>query len=295
MLKRLPDLKHFIICFLLSALIAGCSPTSILNATIPDEGYTIHKDIAYGNNPRQKLDIYVPDNVSYKHPAPVLLFFYGGSWQFGSKDEYLFVGQALASQGFVTVVADYRIYPEVYFPAFVEDGAKAFAWVRSHIGSYGGNADALFLSGHSAGAYIAVMLTVNHAYLAHEGVAPEALRGTIGIAGPYDFLPLEDKNLIALFSKAKPEDTQPVNFVEGVNAPMLLATGDEDETVIPRNTERLASKLDIKHSPYEKRVYKGVAHTGIILSLADGFRSKTTLLEDISSFVRRYSAKATQK
>lgn len=281
--------------FLLCVMLGGCSPVYLLNASIPTRGYTVHKDIAYGDNPQQKLDIYVPDKVNPRHPAPVLLFFYGGSWQYGSKDEYLFVGQALASKGFVAVVADYRVYPEVYFPAFVEDGAKAFAWTRGHISTYGGNTDALFLSGHSAGAYIAAMLAVNPSYLAQAGVPPKAVRGTIGIAGPYDFLPLQDENLKALFSRSKPEDTQPVTFVDGHNAPMLLVTGDEDETVIPRNTERLSKKLAMLHGPHETRIYKGVAHTGIILSLADGFRTKTTLLEDITAFVHKHSGESQVK
>lgn len=280
------------LCYLLCILLCACSPVSLLNATIPTRGYTVHKDIAYGDNPHHTLDIYVPDTVDAKHPAPVLVFFYGGSWQFGSKDDYLFVGQALASKGFVAVIADYRVYPEVYFPAFVEDGAKVFAWTRDHIGTYGGNTDALFLSGHSAGAYIAVMLAVNHSYLEQANVPPQTVRGTIGIAGPYDFLPLQDDNLKALFSKAKPEDTQPVNFVDGHNAPMLLVTGDEDETVIPRNTERLSKKLAMFHGPHKTHVYKGVAHTGIMLSLAEGFRSKTTLLEDIDIFVKNTLSKS---
>lgn len=278
-------LRKAAFCFFICLAFSSCSPVALLNATMPSDGYEVHKDIAYGDNPRQKLDIYVPKAVNPEQPAPVIVFFYGGSWQYGSKNEYLFVGQALASKGFVAVIADYRIYPEAYFPAFVEDGANAFAWVKDHIGQYGGRSDALFLAGHSAGAYIAVMLTVNPTYLAKAGVPPEGVRGTIGIAGPYDFLPLLDDNLKALFSKARPEDTQPINFVYGRHAPMFLATGDEDDTVIPRNTVRLSAKLDAFASPHETKIYKGVAHTGIILSLARGFRAKTTLLEDIAAFV----------
>lgn len=281
-------LKKAALCILLYLGLTGCSPVTILNATITSEGYEVHKDIAYGDNPRQKLDIYVPDTIDSMRPAPVIIFFYGGSWQYGSKDEYLFVGQALASKGFVTVIADYRVYPQVYFPSFVEDGASAFAWVKKHIKAYGGNSNALFLSGHSAGAYIAVMLTVNPSYLEKAGLPPEAVRGAIGIAGPYDFLPLQDDNLKALFSKAKPEDTQPVTFVDGKRAPMFLATGDKDDTVIPRNTQRLSAKLDVFGSDHDTKVYKGIAHIGIILSLAEGFRGKTTLLEDITAFVRKH-------
>lgn len=282
-------LKHVALCWILCLALTACSAVSLLNATIPTDGYVVHKDIAYGDNPRQKLDIYVPTAADSKNPAPVIVFFYGGSWQYGSKDEYLFVGQALASKGFVTVIADYRLYPEVYFPLFVHDGASAFAWVRNHIASYGGNRNALFLCGHSAGAFIAVMLTVNPTYLAAAGMASDTVRGTIGIAGPYDFLPLQDDKLKALFSKAKPEDTQPVNFVDGKRAPLFLATGNEDDTVLPRNTERLSAQLDRFQSPHETRIYKGVAHIGIILSLADGFRGKSSLLEDMAAFIQKHT------
>lgn len=284
-------IKKAALLHILLFALGSCSSVELLNATIPSKGYAAHKDIAYGDNARQKLDIYVPDSLDFKHPAPVLLFFYGGSWQYGSKDDYLFVGQAFASKGFIAVIADYRVYPEVYFPAFVEDGALAFRWTKDHISSYGGDNNALFLSGHSAGAYIAVMLTANPTYLTKLGIAPDSIRGTIGIAGPYDFLPLQDDKLKALFSTARPQDTQPVNFVDSAKTPMLLATGDADSTVLPRNTERLSAKLDTFASIHETRIYKDVAHIGIILSLADGFRWKTTLLEDIAAFVHKNSGK----
>jgi acetyl esterase/lipase len=259
----------------------------VLNFTIPRAGYTVHRDIAYGDNPRQKLDVYVPDTPAPGHP--VMVFFYGGSWQSGEKGDYLFAGQAFASKGIITVIADYRLYPEVYFPAFLQDGARAVAWTHAHIRDYGGNPDNLFLSGHSSGGYIAVMLTLDERYLAGAGVQSAWIKGTAGIAGPYDFLPFTDPKIKALFSTAADIDTQPIHFARTGLPPMLLMTGDKDTEVYPRNTAHLTARLRDLGQPVTERIYPGVAHVGIVLSLANGFRGKAPVLEDITAFVRQHT------
>jgi len=264
--------------------LSGCTKADMLNFIIPSDGYTLHKDISYGDDIRQKLDIYTPDK-----PDPsgsVIIFFYGGSWQKGNKELYRFIGQALASKGHTVVVADYRVYPQVYFPAFVDDGAASLAWVHSHISEYGGNPSRIFLSGHSAGAYIAVMLTLNESYMKAAGGDSSWIKGTIGISGPYDFLPFTDPNVIALFSKADAAITQPINFVRHDLPPILLLTADEDEEVGAKNSRNLAAKLREYHDPVQERVYPGIGHIGIVLSLAHGFRSKAPTLEDIDAFLR---------
>ncbi len=263
--------------------LSGCSPVSLLNVTVSEQGYSVHKNIAYATAPRQRLDIYVPDRLA--KPAPVIVFFYGGSWNSGKKEDFLFVGQALASKGFIAVIADYRLYPDVYFPAFMDDGAAAFRFVHDHIGEYGGDPKRLFLSGHSAGAYIAVMLTFNDSYLRKDGAEKSWIRGTIGISGPYDFLPMTDPEVIAVFSKTDAASTQPIHFIEGRQPPMLLVTGDADTTVLPRNAYNVEKKLRALDSPVEVHTYPGVAHIGIILSLTRLFRYKAPLLDDIARFV----------
>ena len=141
---------------LLAWLLSACSPFAAVNLLVPKSGYSVRRDIAYGGDPRQKLDVYIPDGL--KGPAPMLLFFYGGSWESGKRGDYLGFGQAFASKGIITIVADYRLYPQVKFPAFMEDSASALAFVHAHGGDYGGDPKRLFVSGHSAGAYNAVML-----------------------------------------------------------------------------------------------------------------------------------------
>jgi acetyl esterase/lipase len=264
--------------------LAGCSGPAILNSIIPHSGYSIQKDIAYGDDARQKLDIYIPDDV--KKPAGVIVFFYGGSWQQGSKADYRFAGQAFASKGYVTVIADYRLYPQVYFPDFVEDGARAVTWVHRHIGQYGGDADNMILAGHSAGAYIAVMLTLNDSYLKAAGGDPLWIKGTAGIAGPYDFLPLTGPKIRAIFSKKPDADTQPITFARAGVPPMLLMAGDADTEVKPKNTYHLAARLKELGDPVTMRIYPDVAHIGIVLALADGFRHKAPVLDDIDRFAQ---------
>ena len=266
----------------LAAVAVACSPVSALNLLVPRGGYHAVRDVAYGSDPRQKMDVYVPDGAA---GAPAMLFFYGGSWQDGSKDLYLALGQAFASQGIIVAVADYRVYPQVRYPAFVEDGAQAFAYLHAHVAQYGGDPSRLFLTGHSAGAYIAMMLAADWSYLRAAGADPAWVRGVIGIAGPYDFLPLRDPNLVTIFGGANVRETQPINHIDGKRPPMLLATGTADETVSPGNTARLAEKLRSFGSPVEVKTYPGVGHVGIILSLAPGFRGRTTLRQDMLDFI----------
>ena len=279
-MKRLRGL----ICAFGMVLTAGC--VSLLNASVPSRGYTVTSDVAYGKLPRQMLDIYVPEKTAT--PAPVLVFYYGGSWQSGRRQDYKFVGEAFASLGYVTVIADYRLYPEVYFPTFVEDAARALVWVHGHIATYGGDANNIFVSGHSAGAYNAVMLSVNDSYLKKAGGKPEMIRGTIGLAGPYDFLPFTDEDIIAIFSKEKAADTQPITFATHRTPPMLLATGDADETVGVKNTVNLAKALTQHGTAVTVKRYPDVAHIGIVLSLAHGFRGKATTREDMDAFMRAH-------
>jgi acetyl esterase/lipase len=228
------------------------------------------------------LDVYVPDRVDGQ--APVVVFFYGGSWDSGTKSEYRFVGGALAARGFVTIIPDYRLYPEVRFPAFLDDCAAAFAWACAHAGDYGGG-ERMFLMGHSAGAYNAAMLALDPSYLARAG-ASRPLAGTVGIAGPYDFLPVGTDELRAIFGQPPtPPVTQPINHVSGHNAPMLLLAGSSDTTVLPRNTRRLAAKIRAAGGPVQSRIYPGIDHREIIGAMGTPFRFIAPTFRDSTDFI----------
>jgi acetyl esterase/lipase len=226
----------------LGLLLAACSPLSAFDALVPKDGGArqVAKGLAYGEGPRQRLDIYVPTGAQ-AGPRPVIVFFYGGSWNSGSRSGYAFVGRALAARGFVTVIPDYRLVPEVVYPGFVLDGASAVRWVRAHAKDYGGDGDRIVLAGHSAGAYIAAMLAVDDRWL---GADRGAVRGLVGLAGPYDFAPFTVGASIQAFGDWRnPAETQPVTWAGAGDPPALLLAGAEDTIVRPRNSEKFAAAL----------------------------------------------------
>lgn len=270
-----------------SAFLSACSPLGLLTALTPNDagGRLAASGVAYGPDERHRLDVYLPEQTANR--APVMVFLYGGGWNNGERSDYGFVGRAFAAQGFVTVIPDYRLVPQVRFPAFVDDGALALRWVRDHIASYGGDAAGIALSGHSAGAYNAMMLALDRRFLTRAGLPPGFVRSVAGLAGPYDFLPLDDPRSIAAFGGSpRPAETQPISFA-GAHAPRaFLATGDEDETVRPRNSVSLAQKLRAAGATVELRTYPGLGHAGILLALNAGFRNRAPVLADIVRFAR---------
>lgn len=281
----MPKLRIALAAIMLSTLLTACSGQFWVNTLMPRWGYQRHADIAYGHEHRQALDIYVPDKPAAGHP--VVVFFYGGSWQEGNKDGYQFVGQALASRGITAVLPDYRLWPEVKFPTFVEDGAQAVAWTQAHIGEYGGNACHLFVAGHSAGAQIAALLATNRDYLAAAGSSISALSGFIGMSGPYDFLPITDPVLQQIFApKSHWPASQPIRFVDGDEPPTLLLHGAADTTVLPKNTTNMAAKIKAVGGEVKVKIYPGVNHVMLLAPLAAALRFKGDELDQVSGFVK---------
>jgi acetyl esterase/lipase len=277
--------------WVLLTTLVGCAPVDILNATIPTRDLTITRDIAYGDKAKQKLDIYVPKNLAPN--APVIVFFYGGAWQEGDKNDFLFVAQALANTGAVVVVPNYRVYPEVTFPGFLEDGAAATAWTLHNIGAYGGDPKTVFLAGHSAGAYLAVMLVLDKEYLAKAGAADAKLAGGIGISGPYDFLPITRKDIKPIFEVVPDMDvTQVIHFARADAPPLLLLHGETDTTVGPYNTHNLANKMRELGGRVEDRYYPGVDHVDAIVALTSMFSGRAPVKADIEAFIAKTRAAA---
>lgn len=242
--------------------------------------------IAYGPDERQKLDVYVPVDAAEK-PYPVLLFFHGGAWRDGEREGYGFLGRAFAARGIVTVVADYRKAPKVRFPAFVEDAASAIAWVQKNIGQYLGDADRMYLMGHSAGAHIAMMAALDPQWLAAKNLDSTSIKGVIGLAGPYDFLPLTtDSSKIALGQWPDLDETQPINYARADAPPLLLLTGDTDTVVKPRNSKVLAARMAELGGMARLKIYPKVDHADIIMAIARPFRSKAPVLSDSIAFIK---------
>lgn len=267
--------------------LVACSPIKALNAFVPDEGYEFREGVSYGDFPRQKMNIYVPKgNAQFKRK--VVIFFYGGSWESGARGDYKFVGEALTSKGFITVIPDYRLYPEVKFPGFMADPAKVAAWVKLHANEFGGDAEHIFLAGHSAGAYIAVMLSINPEYLAHENLNYSDFAGIIGLAGPYDFLPLKSQRLKDIFgAESERWKSQPIEFVSGQNPPMLLLVGLADNIVAPFNTFNLSAKIKAKGGSVDVVEFPTYGHIDMVAKLAKPMRSNEEL-QAIVDFINKH-------
>lgn len=276
----------------LTALAAACTPSlGAFNALAPRDrdGRRVARDIPFGPEARQRLDVYAPEGGGGL--KPVIVFIYGGSWANGDKDDYTFAGAALASRGFVTVIPDYRLVPSVRFPAFIEDCAAAVRWVADHVAEFGGDASRIILVGHSAGAYNAMMLALDARYLRDAGVDAARVSGVAGLAGPYDFLPFDVDATRNAFGQAPDLAlTQPVNFARADAPPALLLWGDADTTVGPRNLRGLDEALRAAGAPVETKIYPGVNHVDIMLALSRPLRGRAPTLADVTAFAERVTA-----
>ncbi|MDX1486141.1 MAG: alpha/beta hydrolase [Alphaproteobacteria bacterium] len=270
----------------LASLLSACSPLYALDLLVPDSGYKLVEAIAYGPGPRRKLDLYVPVSAPGR-PVPVVVFFYGGSWKNGKRGHYRFVGQALASRGIAVAVADYRLYPQVRFPAFVEDGARAVAAVVARTAEHGLDPERVFLMGHSAGAHLAALLALDARYLRTAGLSQRAIAGWIGLAGPYAFDPLAYDASRPVFASAADDidRARPITHVSASAPPALLLHGTADKTVVPDNTEALAAALRKRRVKAETNLYSGVGHVGIIVAAASPFQDHAPVISDILRFV----------
>jgi acetyl esterase/lipase len=271
------------IAALCAALLAGCSAASLLNATVPRDGVTVEHGIAYGDGPRRMLDVYRP-GAAGSHP--LVVFLYGGSWRTGDRATYGFVATPLAARGAVVVVPDYRLYPEVAFPGFLQDSAQAVAWAVAHAAKLGADPKRVFIVGHSAGAYNAAMLALDPHWLAQAGLDRARLAGVVGLAGPYDFLPITGPDIIPVFAPVNDGPaSQPVSYVDGHNPPLLLLAGDADRTVRPANTRSLAARVAAAGGLVQSRIYPGLSHIGIVTAFTPLFRWRAPVLDDVWRFI----------
>jgi len=243
----------------------------------------ITRSIPYAEKSRHTLDVCRPKKAA---GAPVVIFFYGGAWRSGHKELYRYVAKALARRGYVAVVPDYRIYPEVRYPDFIEDGARVVRWVKDNVSRFGGDPEKIFLKGHSAGAHIAAMLAIDARWLREVGLEPRRdIAGLIGLAGPYDFMPLRDATLAAIFGGADRPETQPIFHVAPGVPPALLLTGGKDWLVEPGNATRLAARLCAAGNVATVRTYRRVGHFAIVAALAPLLRLFVPVLRDTEAFI----------
>ncbi|WP_158269417.1 alpha/beta hydrolase [Saccharospirillum sp. MSK14-1] len=265
--------------FVATLVLSGCGLPA-LNLITPHSGYEREKDLAYGPLPRQRLDLYHP--IDARADAPMLVFFYGGGWNSGDKEAYRFVAQALAEAGYAVAIPDYRLYPEVTFPAFVEDGAAALAWLENRLE----DDQSMVLIGHSAGAHIAALLAMDERYAQTAGFDRQRLQSWVGLSGPYDFLPLTDELYINIFGAADGiPDSQPVTFASADDPPALLIYGNDDEVVGARSIDQLTARLLADDVPVTAHRYDGVNHIDTVASFSVRLRDRAPAFADTLEFL----------
>jgi acetyl esterase/lipase len=273
----------------LAMLTSGCRSLEFFGANAPTPFARIerHTDIAYGEGPRQRLDIYAPHGAS---ALPVVVFWYGGSWTGGAKSEYRFVGTTLAEHGLVAILPDYRLYPQVSFPVFDEDGARALAWVEQHAQEFGGDPRRIVLMGHSAGAHTAAFLAFNETFVRRFGVEPRSVIGLIGLSGPYALTPNTDVLRATFPAPYTTSDWQPIAFVTDAAPPTLLLHGGADTDVRPAEAIALKEALERHHVPVELHLYPHRGHGDTVAAFALIARWKSSAVEDSVAFIRRITA-----
>ncbi|MCR6660115.1 MAG: alpha/beta hydrolase [Asticcacaulis sp.] len=273
-------------------LLNGCSrvgkrvdENAVRNAAaMPVDDLLITRDIAYASGERHALDIYAPRAAG--KARPVVVFIYGGTWLSGAKADYAWVGIALARQGYVAVVADYRIYPNGAWPGFIEDNAAAVRWAFDHAAEFGGDPAQLVLLGHSAGALNAASLAIDHRWLSAKGMDPKRdLKAMIGLAGPYEFVP-DTPELRTMFGpKSQWSDIYPITHVDGQSPPILLITGGKDRAVGTVESERLAARLREKGAPVKRLHYPALNHNETVFALAPPKGATSQVMTDITHFI----------
>jgi acetyl esterase/lipase len=270
----------------LGALTAACSPLSLLNTLGPrDRGARrVARGLAYGDDPRQTMDVYAATGA---RDLPVVVFFYGGGWDSGSRDVYGWAAQAIAARGFVVFLPDYRIVPQVRFPSFIEDAAAATARAGDLARDYGGDGVRLAVAGHSAGAHLAMMIALDRRYMQAVG-RPDLIKAAVGLAGPYDFLPFDVPASVNAFGQAPdPTLTQPVTFARADAPPLWLGHGTDDVVVHAEDTTILDARMKAVGGRSEAKLYPGLDHADLIATFSPLFRKKARVLGDMTAFLHR--------
>lgn len=281
----MPDLmtKRSLITTLgLAPLLTACNTLSMFNTFTPkDEAVRVARDTPFGDDPRQRLDIYAPKGGA--KGLPVLVFFYGGSWNSGSKSDYVWMGHSLAALGYLVVIPDYRLVPQVLYPVFLEDNALAVKYVMAHAGAYGGDARRLAVIGHSAGAYAAAMMGLDPRYLGESS----PIKVCVGIAGPYDFYPFNVQTSKNTFGQwPRPAETQPVTYARKLDTKFLLMHSRQDTVIGIHNAVNLDAKLKAAGTDVTLRIYDGLTHQDMAAVFSIPFRKKAPLRADAAAWLK---------
>lgn len=279
-------------CVLAALTVAawGCVPRHAVERLLIGGHFVVMRDVPYDTGAAARLDVYRPRGVA-KGGAPVVVFIHGGRWQYGSKDEYRLLGDAITRRGFVAVTIDYRLYPDVLFPAWVDDAARAVRWVRDSVSKYGGDPARIFVVGHSAGAHTAAILALDGRYLRKVGLQGNAVRGYVSIAGPVASEWTDPDVQTLMGPRQDWGSTYPLQLVTRASAsPMLLLHGGEDRTASPVNSARLAARITSLGGCARTIIYRKLRHVSIIIALSVPRFGIAPVLDDIAAFIENPGA-----
>lgn len=290
-MRRMGVLAVAAVVLLLGGAAAFTSPPRLLSGLDRAWGggrgvSRVASGAAFGTH-GQRLDVWAPAKPA-DEPLPVVVFWHGGGWVKGDRAAYAFAGRALANEGFVVVIPDYRKVPQVRFPAFLEDGAEAVRWTRDNIARFGGDPARIALAGHSAGAHTAILLALDPRWLRAANVEPDIVKAAVGLSGPYDFYPFDKKRSIdAMAAWPAPMDTQPIAFARADAPPLLLATSAADTVVRARNANNLAARSRELGAPVMLKNYGELSHEEVMMAFSKPFRGKGPVLRDTTAFLKQ--------
>ncbi|HTI79739.1 MAG TPA: alpha/beta hydrolase [Acetobacteraceae bacterium] len=280
---------HRAIVFVVLAIFHFWSPLDALNKLAPIDKVTVLHDVRYGDGPHHTLDIYLPKQANAT--MPVVVYFFGSAWFTGSKDWYQFIGVGLAETGVIVAMPDYRAYPDVPSPGFMDDAAAATVWVRSHIATFGGDPRRVFLAGHSSGAHIAALLALDPEYLRSVNMTPGDICAVVGVSGPYDYeAPRSVPKYLAEYEQVFGDPSHwasvsPIRYATKHAPPMLLMAGTDDRGVDPDHSVRLATRLQSVGAHADAILYPGLNHQGMVLAFSDMLDFLAPVRADIRRFV----------
>ncbi|TDI62028.1 MAG: alpha/beta hydrolase [Alphaproteobacteria bacterium] len=248
-------------------------------------GGVVMASYRYGPDERHSLDIYTPRGTDQLND--VIVFFYGGRWRDGNRATYRFLGGILSRQGYLVVIPDYRIFPQVRFPTFMEDAALVIKWTRDNISGLGGNPDNIIVMGHSSGAHMAALLLTNTSFLAAQDLRREHVKRFVGLSGPYSFNPLDYQSTAEIFGTANDISlARPIKNVSGLEPPMLLIHGEQDETVYPINTLNLTKAVCHAGGQARSIIYPNLGHKGTLVAMWQPLRWRAPVLRDFLRFLK---------
>jgi len=223
-----------------------------------------HLNISYGENPKQKLDLYLPHS---KHVGPVFIFIHGGGFVEGDRAHYGYVARPLAAHGIVTVVMSYRLAPE-HYPEQVHDVQAVLGWVYHNIADYGGDASQIYIGGHSAGAILSAFVSVDRTWLTSVSLPADLIKGYVAISGPYDLR--EPGGFVDNYlpDDSKRAEASPVLNIQNVSANAVVAVGSLEELYL-ESSKAFVEAIREEGGSAELLVLEGMAHDATALSAGD--------------------------